>query len=57
MMAQVVVGLDSRIYQVNLLTGHNNDQGAFSISGVRHFIEENNIKLLADGGRQRCSYS
>jgi hypothetical protein len=36
--------------QVDFLLGHNNDQGAFNLSGLRKFLEENNIRLLADGG-------
>jgi hypothetical protein len=47
-LAQVVVGLNGQIYQVTLHTGHNNDPGAFNISKVRTYVEDHNIKLLAD---------
>lgn len=55
MLAQVVVGHDSRIYQVDLMTGHNNDRGAFDISGLKAFLVSNNEKLLADSGM--CQYN
>jgi hypothetical protein len=50
MLAQVIVGLDSQMYQVTLHTGHNNDPGAWNISGVCSYVELRNVKLLADGG-------
>jgi hypothetical protein len=37
------------MYQVTLHTGHNNDPGAWNISGVCSYVELHNIKLLADG--------
>jgi hypothetical protein len=37
MLAQVIVGLDSQ--KVTLHTGHNNDPGAWNISGVRSYVE------------------
>jgi hypothetical protein len=50
MMAQVIVGLDGKIYETTLLMGHNNDAGAFNLTGVREFIEQHQIRLLADLG-------
>jgi hypothetical protein len=62
LLAQVVISHDSQpsgcsliiittnFSQVDFLLGHNNDQGAFNLSGLRKFLEENNIRLLADGG-------
>ena len=50
MMAQVICGHDSRIFQVNLLTGHNNDAGAYNLTGVREYLVQRNLKLCADGG-------
>jgi hypothetical protein len=50
MLAQVIVGLDSQMYQVTLHMGHNNDPGAWNISGVRSYVELRNVKLSADGG-------
>jgi hypothetical protein len=54
-MAQVVVGPDSHIYQVNFLTGHNNDAGAFKITGLNASLFTKKVKLLADGGSLLCS--
>lgn len=54
-LAQVIVGYDSTIFQVTLHTGHNNDPGAFNISGVRSFVEEQKKMLLADGGTFFCT--
>jgi hypothetical protein len=45
---QVVCGLDGVLYDVKLLLGHNNDQGAFWLTGMRDKINEENILLLAD---------
>jgi hypothetical protein len=38
-LAQVIIGLDSQMYQVTLHTGHNNDPGAWNISGVHSYVE------------------
>jgi hypothetical protein len=56
-LAQVIVGYDYTIFQVTLHMGHNNDPGAFNISGVCSFVEEQNTKLLADGGTFFCSFT
>jgi hypothetical protein len=61
MLAQIVVGHDSRIYQVNLLQGHNNDSGAFGLSGLKEKLAnshtdtraQHRIKLVADAGMER----
>lgn len=50
MLAQVIVGHDSTIYQVNLLTGHNNDAGALILTKMKEFLVQNDIKLLSDAG-------
>ncbi len=50
-MAQLVVGSNSHIYQVNFLTGHNNDAGAFKITGMNRWLQQEKVKLLADGGK------
>lgn len=57
MLAQVVVGHDSRIYQVDLFQGHNNDKGAYLKSGLNLDLVGGNIKLLADGGAYNCYWS
>jgi len=49
-MAQVAVGNDSRIYRVDLLSGHNNDRGAFNITGLKQFLVDHQQKMLADAG-------
>lgn len=38
------------IYDVCFLLGHNNDQGAFLISGMKEMVEREKIFLLTDGG-------
>jgi hypothetical protein len=35
---------------VNFLTGHNNDAGAFKLTGMDKTLENKNVKLYADGG-------
>jgi hypothetical protein len=50
MMAQIVVGHNSQIFQVNLLKGHNNDPGALELTGLKDFLVGEDVKLLADGG-------
>jgi hypothetical protein len=50
LLSQVVCGLEGRLYQVDLLTGHNNDSGAFNITGLKSFLIQNQIRLLADSG-------
>jgi len=42
--------MDGIIYDVKLLLGHNNDQGAFWLTGMRDTIMQENILLLADSG-------
>jgi hypothetical protein len=48
--AQVVTGLDGQIYNMQLGLGHNNDQGMLGLTGMKEFLFNNDIKLLADGG-------
>jgi len=42
--------MDGIIYDVKLLLGHNNDQGAFSLTRMRETITQENIRLLTDSG-------
>ncbi|KAL6073876.1 DDE Tnp4 domain-containing protein [Balamuthia mandrillaris] len=48
--AQITCSLFGDLYNVALMLGHNNDQANFVISGLRAFVEDNQIYLLADGG-------
>jgi hypothetical protein len=47
-LGQVVCGLEGQIYQVDLLSGHNNDAGALIITNMKEFLVTHQIKLLAD---------
>jgi len=50
-LAQVVVPLEGNdIYDVQLLQGHNNDQGALHITQMDNFISEHQIKMIGDLG-------
>jgi hypothetical protein len=42
--------MSHRICNVQLGLGHNNDQGMFSLTELREYIEEHEIYLLVDGG-------
>lgn len=42
--------LAGRILFVDLGKGHNNDQGMFSLTGLKEYLEQHNIKILGDGG-------
>ncbi|KAL6064265.1 hypothetical protein QOT17_011014 [Balamuthia mandrillaris] len=46
----ITCSLFGDLYNVALMLGHNNDQANFVISGLRAFVEDNQIYLLADGG-------
>jgi len=48
--AQVVTSLDGTIIHVALGLGHNNDRGMFVLTGMKEYITERGIKLLADRG-------
>jgi len=48
--SQVVVSLEGRILHVALGLGHNNDKGMFNLTGMKEFLLQNGIRLLADRG-------
>ena len=50
---KVICGHDGTVFQIDLLTGHNNDAGALNITNMKEFLSEHNIKLLADLGYSR----
>jgi hypothetical protein len=50
MAAQVTTGLNGKIFNVALGKGHNNDQGMLELTGMKDFLYQNQVKLLADGG-------
>ncbi len=50
LLAQVVCNMRGQLMDVQLLKGHNNDQGAFNLTGTNLFLDENNVQMLADGG-------
>ena len=50
MNAQVVCSLRGEIYNVQLLQGHNNDQGCFNITKVKQLLEALQLHWLADNG-------
>ena len=43
-------GLNGVLYQVDLLTGHNNDAGALVITGLKSLLVKTQMKLLGDLG-------
>jgi len=49
-LAQVVTDMSGRILNVSFFRGHNNDQGAYNLSGLADFLRGQEIRLLADGG-------
>jgi hypothetical protein len=49
--AQIIVPLDgSKIFSIHLGPGHNNDKGMYIMSGMKQFLVDNRLMLLADGG-------
>lgn len=68
MLGQVICCIDGRLYQVDLLTGHNNDsgkslqivfsfltfKGALILTGMKQYLLKHKIKLLADAGYSFC---
>lgn len=50
MSAQVVCSLSGRLLNVQLLQGHNNDQGAFALTRAKEYVEEHELYWLADSG-------
>jgi hypothetical protein len=48
--AQVVVGLQGEVWDVKLVAGHNNDQGALHLTGMSDLLAEKELYLAGDGG-------
>ena len=48
--AQVVCALSGPFYNIQLLLGHNNDQGSFNITGMKRMLEELGLYWAADSG-------
>lgn len=47
---QLITSLTGEIYDVVVLLGHNNDSGAYRLTGVDSFLRLHGLKLAADNG-------
>jgi hypothetical protein len=48
--AQVITDLRGRLLDLEIVLGHNNDQGAFNLTGTGDRLIAEDVRLLADGG-------